>query len=125
MLAALDAGIDVIALRRRHPVLSTEYRSETRNYMRTTHEGPDGRVVAIKGSPVEVAPLCTHRRRANRVVPLTDAERAAVDVENQRMAGQGLRVLAIARADAPDGPTTGGWCCGWASSASPTLPGPA
>ena len=35
---ALDSGIDVASLRRAHPVLRTNYRTEQRGYMTTLHD---------------------------------------------------------------------------------------
>jgi Ca2+-transporting ATPase len=97
--AALDAGIDVLELRRRYRLLGTEYRSETRNYMRTVHAKADGELVAIKGNPLEVVALCTHRLRGSRIVPMTPQEQATIVAENERMAGRALRVLGVARGD--------------------------
>jgi Ca2+-transporting ATPase len=102
--AAMDAGIDVVALRDRYRTLSTQQRSDARNYMRTTHAKPDGELIAIKGSPLEVIPLCTHRLRGSRIVPMTPEERAAIGAENERMAGRALRVLGVARSDGNGSP---------------------
>jgi Ca2+-transporting ATPase len=98
--AALDAGIDVLALRARHPLAGTDYRTEARNYMRTTHATAGGDLIAIKGSPLEVLALCTHKLRGDRIVPMSAAKRASIAAENERMAGGALRVLGVARSEA-------------------------
>jgi len=94
---ALAAGVDAEALRRRHPLLRTEYRSEGRAWMATWHEAGDGRrLVAVKGSPEQVIELCRwYQDQAGRH-EIDPAFREAMLTENARMAGEALRVLAFA-----------------------------
>lgn len=100
---AHDAGIDVAGLRERHALLRTEPRSENRNYMMTWHRTGDERtLVAVKGSPSEVLALCRWTVRGSSRAVLTDDERLAIGIENERMAGSALRVLGFAYADADD-----------------------
>lgn len=94
---ALDAGIDMAGLRARLPTRHTRYRSEGVPYMRTLHPNGDGRaLLAVKGSPGEVLRLCTHQLRDGRRIQLSRQARAAIELANQRMAGDALRVLGVA-----------------------------
>jgi Ca2+-transporting ATPase len=96
---ALGAGVDVEALRRRHPVIRTEYRSEGRAWMATWHDaGERGRLVAVKGSPDQVLELCRWYEEDGQRRGMTAEFRDAVSMANERMAGEALRVLAFAYA---------------------------
>lgn len=94
---ALDAGLDVAALRARHPQRAMQRRAQARNYMSTLHDAEDGSLLAVKGRPSEVLALCAHTLRAGQRVPLGEDERARVERNNERMAGRALRVLGFAR----------------------------
>jgi Ca2+-transporting ATPase len=94
---ALLAGIGVAALRDHYPIHATEYRAENRNYMRTVHPAGGGAwMVAVKGSPLEVLDLCGWYVRDGSRHPLGQDERLAIVNENERMAGEALRVLGFA-----------------------------
>ncbi|NWG87066.1 MAG: cation-transporting P-type ATPase [Hydrogenophilaceae bacterium] len=94
---ALAAGVDVAELRQRHPLLRTEYRSEGRSYMTTWHGAANGeRLVALKGSPEQVLSLCRWRLVDGSAREIDDEFRDAIRMENERMAGEALRVLAFA-----------------------------
>jgi Ca2+-transporting ATPase len=94
---ALDAGIDVQELRSRHPVIRTRYRAEGRPYMSTLHPSDDGSfLLAIKGSPEEVLGMCDHQLKDGKQVRLSKQARSAILAENERMAGNALRVLGVA-----------------------------
>ncbi|MFN3324191.1 MAG: cation-translocating P-type ATPase [Bryobacteraceae bacterium] len=94
---AIKSGFDVAQLRRRHRLLRMEQRTEQRNYMRTLHAGPGGRqLVAVKGNPIEVLALCDRYQKNGMVQRLARRQRAAIEDENERMAGAALRVLGLA-----------------------------
>jgi Ca2+-transporting ATPase len=94
---ALNAGIDVEALREQHPRLRGRDRAEGRPYMTTLHPWKDGKyLLAVKGSPEEVLAMCTTQIRNGRSVRLNDKAREAIITENDRMAGDALRVLGVA-----------------------------
>ena len=103
LATALGAGVDVEGLRKRYPVTRTEYRSEGRAYMATWHEAGDGeQLVAVKGSPDQVLELCRWYQEEGQRREMTPEFRDAVRMENERMAGDALRVLAFAyRIDGP------------------------
>jgi Ca2+-transporting ATPase len=97
---ALAAGVSVDALRQGYPREQVEYRTETRNYMSTTHSvRGGGKLVAIKGNPVEVLEMCRWWLKDGVRLPLTEAERTAILMENDRMAAEALRVLGFAYAE--------------------------
>jgi Ca2+-transporting ATPase len=94
---AIDAGINVPQLREQLPLIKIQHRSEERNFMLTLHNnGHEKKFVAVKGNPIEVLALCSWQLIDGRISPLTQARRAAIEAENERMAGKGLRVLGAA-----------------------------
>jgi Ca2+-transporting ATPase len=94
---AAEAGLDVEALRARHPLLEMRLRTDGRARMSTVHAtATSARLLAVKGSPSEVLALCTRQHADGHLVPLTPRDRAAITAQNDRMADRGLRVLAIA-----------------------------
>jgi Ca2+-transporting ATPase len=96
---ALDSGLDVLQLKHDYPLANISHRSEDRNYMKTVHcNGDRQRFVAIKGNPSEVLELCQRYCKKGKVLPLSDKVRQAIELENERMAGQELRVLGTAYA---------------------------
>jgi Ca2+-transporting ATPase len=100
METALQAGVDIVAFRRSHPVLHTRHRAENRLFMSTTHQRPEGgRLLAVKGNPVEVLEQCAWRLEAgDTVVAISEEDRLQIQMENERMAGNALRVLGVAYA---------------------------
>jgi Ca2+-transporting ATPase len=98
--AAFALEIDVETLRRSNPTLASAARGDGRKRMSTLHETEGGgRLVCVKGDPVEVLARCTARRAKNGVVPLDSAARANIVEANERMAAQALRVLGVAIAE--------------------------
>ena len=53
-------------------------------------------MISVKGAPEVVLPRCVGWTRDGRMLPLTDRDRREIDAEVDRLARQGLRVLAIA-----------------------------
>jgi Ca2+-transporting ATPase len=97
VLLAMDAGIDVLSLRERHPLLRISHRSENRNHMATVHEVfGRTRFTAIKGSPLEVLAMCRWHIRDGSRQRLTEEIRLDIEAINERMAGNALRVLGLA-----------------------------
>ena len=58
-------------------------------------------VACVKGAPRETLALCATIRVGDDVVPLTNALRDAFMREHDRLAGEGLRLLAVARRPIP------------------------
>jgi Ca2+-transporting ATPase len=95
---ALMAGVNILDLRKRHPVRKIIYRSEKQNYMISLHDVGRANefLVAAKGNPLEVLELCRWQVRNGKTIPLTDQDRQAVEKENERLAGMAMRVLGFA-----------------------------
>jgi Ca2+-transporting ATPase len=94
---ALNSGIDVEALREQCPRLHSRDRAEGRPYMSTLHGYEGGKyLLAVKGSPAEVLEMCQHHVRHGKRVRLTKQSRQQIVDENERMAGDALRVLGMA-----------------------------
>ena len=94
---AISAGIDVPTIRDRYPLTKIMLRSENRNYMSTLHRsGSSSRLLAVKGSPREVLDMCQWYLKDGQQIPLSEETRSTIEVENERMAGDSLRVLGIA-----------------------------
>jgi Ca2+-transporting ATPase len=95
--AALDLGVDVARLRRDQPIAKSVPRTLGRKRMSTLHALARGRKrLCVKGDPVEVLALCTHRLTASGAVALDADARSEILRSNQRMASQALRVLGMA-----------------------------
>jgi Ca2+-transporting ATPase len=114
VVLAEKGGIDVTALRRRRPRLAEVPFDADHKFMATFHRwtGDDGRPVVrcfVKGAPDVLAARATHYLGPDGVTELGPQERRHYDEANATLAGQGRRVLAVARQDfADDGFATGG-----------------
>lgn len=98
---AMQAGLPVAETQNRYPLLTTELRAEGRNYMRTVHVEPDARLrlVAVKGSPMEVLNLCAYYQSGETISEMNETIRADIARQNQRLAERQLRVLGFAYAE--------------------------
>jgi Ca2+-transporting ATPase len=93
------AGFDAAAYGREYTLLKREHRSERRLYMSTLHRRADGcRTFCVKGSPPEVLALCRWKMCNGEIHELDDLAEAELERANDRLAGQGLRVLGMAGA---------------------------
>ena len=108
--AAISSGVDISTLREKFPLLKIQHRSENSNFMATIHgikvhgsENHHGKVIAVKGSPNEVLSMCTFYMRDGKKLPLSEEERLTIEIENERMAGNALRVLGVAYAFIDEG----------------------
>lgn len=102
LVAAARAGMTKDALETLYPRLSElPFRSETKR-MVTTHRTPEGTFVAyVKGGPAVVADACVGVFTQHGVQPMTAARRGQILADNQTLAAQALRVLALAYKDLP------------------------
>jgi Ca2+-transporting ATPase len=95
--AAIRAGLDVGAIRLRHPRSATLERAEDRRFMVTVHDAAaDLKLAIVKGDPSEVLALCRWHLHNGVVAPLEDKDRRTIEAENLAMADDALRVLGIA-----------------------------
>jgi cation-transporting P-type ATPase I len=67
-----------------------------RGYHAVLGKVPAGQMISVKGAPEVVLPRCVAWTRDGRRRPLTSRDRREIDAEVDRLAQQGLRVLAIA-----------------------------
>jgi Ca2+-transporting ATPase len=100
---ATRAGLDVDDVRRRHPRLAEVPFDSAHKYMATFHRDGDELVVVVKGAPDVVLGLATGSAAGLGTEPLSDAVRARWLAENDRLAGHGMRVLAVATRRVPLG----------------------
>jgi Ca2+-transporting ATPase len=99
VVAAAKAGLHKPDLDARYPRRhEIPFASETKR-MTTLHEHPAGMVAYAKGAPEVILDSCAARRTAEGEVPLDETHRRAILEAARRMAGEALRVLAVARKD--------------------------
>ncbi|TVR80805.1 MAG: cation-transporting P-type ATPase [Rhodospirillales bacterium] len=124
---AMEFGIDVAALRRSAPGSTTNHRTESRQFMGTTHEvNGDGPLFCVKGNPSAVLEMCRWQLIGGDREAMTDADRQRIEAANERMGGEALRVLGFAfaenAADREDGEPELTWL-GLVGMADPVRPG--
>lgn len=104
LVAARKAGLDPAAEEAAAPRVAEHPFDSGRKLMSTVHQDSDagGFRVYAKGAPQELLDRCVAADRAGERRPLTDALRAEVLAANDRLASQGLRVLAVARRPVSD-----------------------
>ncbi len=97
VVAAEKAGLRLDTLYLAHErLLEIPFESERRR-MSVIVRGEDGELqLHLKGAPDTVLELSTHALVGGEVRPMTDELRRAILAENERMAGQALRVLGVA-----------------------------
>lgn len=97
---AFLADIDVKSLRKRFPLIKTEYRTEKKRYMVTEHAADEGSVVrAVKGTPLQVLDLCDYYLENGRKRLLTAEAKSRIQKANDEFASSALRVLGVAYAE--------------------------
>jgi Ca2+-transporting ATPase len=136
---AIMSGMDVAGIRRNNPLLGITHRSEARNFMITRHgiiepvdmrqcaagsvHSAAGNLVAVKGNPQELLALCEWFMKDGVELPLTDDNRFAIELANERMAGESLRVLGVAYCIAEEAAEKGFIWIGLVGMADPVRPG--
>jgi Ca2+-transporting ATPase len=94
---AVAAGLDLDSLAAAYPRTGALLRSEQRLYMVTEHQWGDTRFLTVKGAPHQVLSLCTKVHVAGGARVLSEDQRASIMAQNNAVAGEGLRVLGVAR----------------------------
>jgi Ca2+-transporting ATPase len=97
VVAAAKAGLKPIELNEQQPRVSEIPFTSERRRMTTLHTAASGSIAYSKGAADEVLGSCTSQLRSSGEVPLTEAGREDIRAIEQRLAGEGLRVLAVAR----------------------------
>jgi Ca2+-transporting ATPase len=97
LVAARKAEIERASLDSEYPrVGEVPFTSETKR-MATVHRAPDsGGFIAVKGALSSLLPGSTLQMTSNGIKPMSHEARERVMTHNQRLAAQGLRVLAVA-----------------------------
>jgi Ca2+-transporting ATPase len=96
LVAAVKAGMDLDALRKRWPRIDEIPFSSERRRMTTIHGSAGDALVCSKGAADVILSTCEARRVGGRDEPLDDAARQRIFEVERQMAERGLRVLAIA-----------------------------
>jgi P-type Ca2+ transporter type 2C len=97
--AAAAHGFDKTVIESQSPRIAELPFDSERKRMSTLHKTPGGIVAYVKGAPETVLPLCSWQLGRHEPLPLDVDELLA---EAERMAADGLRVLAIATRDCGD-----------------------
>jgi Ca2+-transporting ATPase len=97
LVAATKAGRHPGDLSEQEPRTAEIPFTSERRRMTTLHTVAAGVVAYSKGAAEDVMAGCTRLAMLGEEIPLTDAAREASRAVERRMAGQGLRVLAVAR----------------------------
>jgi Ca2+-transporting ATPase len=96
VVAAAKAGLEKSRLDECFPRREEIPFSAESKRMTTLHAGPEETFACSKGAPEVILATCTRQMTAGGDVPLTPDDRDALLERAQCMAGQGLRVLAVA-----------------------------
>src|SRR3990172_5059918 len=108
VVAAEKAGLKLEELKKQNPRIAHLAFERIRKRMTTIHkikgqgargkgQETDDMVVAyIKGAPKETLTLCTNIKKGGKIIELTEQERNEILRQNDLMASNGLRVLAVA-----------------------------
>jgi Ca2+-transporting ATPase len=98
VVAATKVGLSPASLNEQEPRSAEIPFASERRRMTTLHStNPGGAVAYSKGAADEILASCTTELRSGGERPLTDSGREAILAVERRMAGEGLRVLAIAK----------------------------
>jgi P-type Ca2+ transporter type 2C len=97
VVAATKAALNPVDLNQQEPRIAEIPFTSERRRMTTLHTTTAGVVAYSKGAAEEVLASCTSRLQFGEDVPLTESGREGIRAVEQRMAGEGLRVLAVAR----------------------------
>ncbi len=97
MQMAIDADLDIATIKTLYPLQEINHRADGQNYMATVHQFDRfQKFIAVKGNPSEVLALCQYKLIDDRAVSLSQLDREAIALANQRMTDNALRVLGTA-----------------------------
>ncbi|RMD68504.1 MAG: hypothetical protein D6819_09200, partial [Gammaproteobacteria bacterium] len=90
--------------REEHPHTVTEFSfNSVRKRMTVIEHRPEGMIAYVKGAPEVILPRCSHIQVGEEIRPMTEADRKAAEAAYMKLAGQGLRTLALAQRRLPEG----------------------
>jgi len=98
---AAERRIDPEAIRSASPLIRPHPFDSFRKRMTLVRESARGPLACVKGAPKETLALCESIRREGRDAPLTPALRDAILADHDRLAADGLRILAVAERTLP------------------------
>jgi len=94
--AASQAGIDPDKVRQDHNLLTPYPFDSFRKRMTLVRATDEGATAFVKGAPKETLQLCDSLRWDGKALPLTDDLRRLILTDHDRMAAEGMRILAVA-----------------------------
>ena len=94
--AGAAVGVDPERERGARPLVATHPFDSFRKRMTLVRRAGEGLVAYVKGAPRETLALCSTVRWDRQVVPLTEERRRTILADHDRLAAQGLRILAVA-----------------------------
>ncbi len=113
-VAAAKAGLDADETRNRHPEVHELAFTSDVMMMATVNDGLDetyqpggGKLLSVKGAPGKVLTACTKVLTDDGPAELDDATRNRLSEANEQLAGEGLRMLAMAYRPVTDVPEGG------------------
>jgi Ca2+-transporting ATPase len=101
--AGARLGVDPQKLRQAHELLAPYPFDSFRKRMTLVRATDTGATAYVKGAPKETLALCDTIRWEGQTVPLSDHVRRSVLADHDRLAAEGLRILAVARRPLADG----------------------
>ncbi|MEM3601898.1 MAG: cation-translocating P-type ATPase [Candidatus Bathyarchaeia archaeon] len=103
LVAAAKAGINIEELEKQYPRISEIPFTSERKRMTTIHKTPEGEVHAyMKGAPETLLERCTHTIENGKIKKLTEEKKSKILNANEELAGNALRVLAMAYKKLPE-----------------------
>jgi len=103
IVAAAKAGLDKVQLDAEHPRVDEIPFESSSGYMATFHrQNGDAARVYVKGAPERVVDRCTSVSINGEIKPLDGELRQKIAAANEELAGQAMRVLALAYRELAD-----------------------
>jgi len=103
IVSAYKAGMKKDELEALYPRVGEVPFTSERKRMTTIHRTPEGKKVAyVKGAPEVILELCSYIYKDNKVTELSEEEKERLLKLNEKMAGEGLRVLGMAYRELPE-----------------------
>lgn len=103
IVAAAKAGLEKDKLEAEYPRLAEIPFQSEKQYMATLHPVDGGKVAYVKGAPERLLSMSRYVLKNGSPVRLDDEERQALLDANTALAGDAMRVMAVAYADLPAG----------------------
>ncbi len=103
VVVAAKAGLDKEKMEKSFPRLDEIPFQSEKQYMVTMHPRDGGRVVYVKGAVERLLPLSSYLLKGDGTATLTEADTRAIMAANESMAGEAMRVMAVAYGDLPAG----------------------